>query len=268
MSTFFGILFAVDTPAAPRAELWVFWSQSVESVSMSIDHLSWQHFLSAHVTTDDTGMNRVSYGGVSDKDRVGLDEYIQRLSGIQITGYPRNEQLAYWINLYNALTVRVILEHYPVQSIKRIDISPGWFSSGPWGKKLISIEGRTLSLDDIEHRILRPIWKDPRIHYAVNCASVGCPDLSREAYNAANIDEQLTAAARRYVNHPRGVSVENNQVRISSIYRWFEDDFGGSEAAVLDHLRGYASVDLLEKLNNVSGIFGYQYDWALNDSFR
>ncbi len=185
-----------------------------------------------------------------------------------ITGYPRDEQLAFWVNLYNALTVKVILDHYPVQSIKEIDISPGWFSSGPWGKKLITIESHDLSLDDIEHRILRPIWKDPRIHYAVNCASIGCPDLGDTAFSASNVEAELSRAARNYINHPRGVTVEDDQVRISSIYKWFKDDFGGSEMAILDHLRLYAADELKHKLEKVSGISGYAYDWALNDSPR
>ena len=114
----------------------------------------------------------------------------------------RDEQLAYWINLYNALTVKVILDHYPVKSILDIDISPGWFSIGPWGKKLVAVEGVEISLDDIEHRILRPIWRDPRIHYALNCAAVGCPNLLREAFTGATA-EVLLAVVPGGMTSPR-----------------------------------------------------------------
>ncbi len=90
----------------------------------------------------------------------------------------RAEQFPFWINLYNALTVKVVLDHYPVEIIRDIDISPGLFADGPWGKKLVTVEGEALSLDDIEHRILRPIWKDPRLHYVLNCAALGVPIFS------------------------------------------------------------------------------------------
>ena len=265
LALLFGFLVVTESQAAPRADLWPYWEKSNESVGHSIDHRAWQEFLSEYVRADDTGMNRVSYAAVSMADKTELDEYVRRQSKLAITEYPRDEQLAFWLNLYNALTVKVILDHYPVQSIKRIDISPVWFSSGPWGRKLVNIEGHALSLDDIEHRILRPIWKDPRIHYAVNCASVGCPDLGHTAYSAANIESELSHAARSYVNHPRGVAMQKSQVRLSSIYKWFEDDFGGSEDAVLDHIRQYASGELKHNLDNVSGISGYEYDWGLND---
>lgn len=260
-----GFLFATEGQAAPRAELWSYWLKSDESAGLSIDHRTWQAFLAEYVHVDDTGMNRVNYTAVSEAHKTDLDAYLRRQSELPITGYPRQEQLAFWINLYNALTVKVILDHYPVQSIKDIDISPGWFSSGPWGKKLLTIEGHALSLDDIEHRILRPIWKDPRIHYAVNCASVGCPDLSRTAYKGANVAAELTLAAQRYVNHPRGVTVGNGKVQLSSLYKWFKSDFGDREMAILDHVRQYASVKLKSELENVSDISGYTYDWALND---
>lgn len=260
-----GFLFAAQSQAAPRADLWSYWLKSDESASLAIDHGDWQTFLSEYVHADNTGMNRVNYSAVTRAHRTDLDAYLRRQSKLSITGYPRAEQLAFWINLYNALTVKVILDHYPVQSIQAIDISPGWFSAGPWGKKLLTIEGRALSLDDIEHRILRPIWKDSRIHYAVNCASVGCPDLSQTAYNGAHVVSELIHAAQRYVNHPRGVTVLHGQVQVSSLYKWFKNDFGGSEMAILDHLRQYASGKLKYKLENVSDISGYAYDWALND---
>jgi len=149
----------------------------------------------------------------------------------------RPEQQAYWINLYNALTVQVVLDHYPVETIRDIDISPGLFSDGPWGKKLVTIEAEPVSLDDIEHRILRPIWRDPRIHYAVNCASVGCPDLLARAYRTDDMDQTLTANAVAYINSARGVALKGGEVSVSSIYDWFEADFGGNEAGVLKHLR-------------------------------
>lgn len=171
--------------------------------------------------------------------------------------------MAYWINLYNAATVELILDHYPVRSITRI--KSGLFSFGPWDRKLLKVDGHKLSLNDIEHRILRPLFKDPRIHYAVNCASLGCPDLAPRAYTAENLEQMLEDGARRYVNHPRGVSIEDGELIVSSIYVWFRADFGGTDAAVVEHLRRYAATELKAGLMRHSDIDDDRYDWALND---
>src|SRR6185436_17606316 len=141
--------------------------------------------------------------------RKKLDAYLERLQAVKVMQFSRPEQRAYWANLYNATTVQVILEHYPVESITKINISPGFFAKGPWKKKLLKIEGEEVSLDDIEHRILRPLWKDPRTHYSVNCASVGCPNLLPRAFTAGNMEEMLDEGARTYVNHPRGARVKD-----------------------------------------------------------
>ncbi len=177
----------------------------------------------------------------------------------------RSEQFAYWINLYNALTVKVVMDHYPVKSIRKINISPGWFSWGPWGKKLAIVEGERVSLDDIEHRILRPIWRDPMVHYAVNCASLGCPNLASVPYTAENAERLLDEGARNYINNRRGVSVSERGLIVSSIYRWFIEDFGGTDQSVIEHLKKYAAPDLAARLEGRVRIDGGHYDWTLND---
>ena len=153
-----------------------------------------------------------------------------------------------------------------VKSIRDIDISPGLFSDGPWGKKLVSVEGEDISLDDIEHRILRPVWKDPRVHYGVNCASIGCPNLQPEAFTAENSDELLDKGAREFVNSPRGARIENGKLTVSSIYVWFKSDFGGTDAGVIDHLKKYAQPGLRTQLEKIDRISDNQYDWTLNDA--
>jgi hypothetical protein len=252
--------------AAPRAELWPRWQSHDESSTASIDHRPLESFLAAYLVPSADGINRVRYAAVSAADRASLDDYVARLARLPISTYARRQQMAYWINLYNALTIKVVLEHYPAESIRDIDISPGLFSVGPWGAKLIMVEGEELSLDDVEHRILRPIWRDPRIHYAVNCASLGCPNLQPEPFRAETLDAQLGAAAKAYVNHPRGVAIERGRVIASSIYDWFEEDFGGTERGVLEHLERFAEPDLRQRLDGVHSIDGYEYDWSLNDA--
>ena len=125
-----------------------------------------------------------------------------------------------------------------------------------------------MSLNDIEHRILRPVFKDPRIHYAVNCASVGCPNLGLKAYRGATIEADLEEAARLYVNHARGVSINGGQVSVSRIYDWFIEDFGGSEEGVLAHLRRYAELGLKDRLAAIGALHDTHYDWSLNDIAR
>ncbi len=161
--------------------------------------------------------------------------------------------------------MKVVLDHYPVDSIRDIDISPGLFADGPWDKKLVEIEGESVSINDIEHRILRPIWRDPRIHYAVNCASIGCPNLQPPAFTAANTDALLAAAAQAYVNHPRGARVEDGKLIVSSIYVWFQDDFDGTDAGVIRHITRYADAVLQSQLAGVTSINTHEYDWRLND---
>lgn len=257
---------ALERLFAPKAERWTFWDSRDPGATLKIDHSAWNTFLGQYVLQGEDGINRVRYAGVSDTDRQQLRGYITALEQLPIRRYSAAQQLAYWINLYNAVTVDIVLQHYPVSSIRDIDISPGFFADGPWGKKLLTIEGQPVSLNDIEHRILRPIWQDPRLHYALNCASLGCPNLSISAYNADTIDTLLDQAATAYVNNPRGVSFINGKLYVSSIYSWFRDDFGKSDSAVIDHLKHYASAPLQDKLADTGHIAGDRYNWSLNDA--
>ena len=252
--------------AAPRAELWARWAAHDPASDITVDHAPWDRFVQTYVVPGIDGVNRIAYARVGAEDRAAAEDYIERLARVKVSRLHRDQQIAYWINLYNALTVKVILDHYPVASIRDIDISPGFFADGPWGKKLVTVEGQGVSLDDIEHRILRPIWKDPRLHYVLNCAAVGCPNLQPRAVTAANWDTLLTRAARQYVNHPRGVGFDGERLVVSSIYDWYEADFGDTEAAVLDHLKRYAEPPLRARLDGVGGIDDTYYDWALNEA--
>ncbi len=257
--------------AAPEAELWPRWQPHDAASTTTVDHGTYADLLQRYVTGHADGINRVRYAALKANGRQALEHYIRNLEEVDPDRLGRPEQMAYWINFYNALTLLVVVERYPVQSIREINISPGLFSRGPWGRKLVTVNGEALSLDDIEHRILRPIWQDPRIHYAVNCASIGCPNLQPEPFSASRLDAMLDRGARDYVNHPRGIariarSFGADRLTASSIYDWFQADFGGSEAGVLAHLRAYAESTTTQLLASVESIDAYSYDWALNDS--
>lgn len=261
--------FSFEALFAPKAELWDKWQAHDPNPGKVIDHSPWTALLKRYVKPGDDGINRVAYAEVTAADRRALDSYIGQLTNIPISRYSRDEQFAYWVNIYNALTVKVILDHYPVDSIRDIDLSSGLFGDGPWDAKLVTIEGKRVSLNDIEHRILRPIWRDPRIHYAVNCASIGCPNLRTEAYTGPTLDNALDAGSIAYINQPRGVHVREGKLRVSSIYVWFADDFGdGSDEAIIKHLQTYAQTPLNRQLSSLSSIADHTYDWALNDAAR
>ena len=252
--------------AAPKADAWPRWEAHVAGSERAVDHDPWDAILAEVVTLGDDGVARVDYPALTgDSLRGQLDGYIAQLASTPVSELDRAEQQAYWINLYNALTLQVMRDHYPVDSIQDVDISPGLFSSGPWGAELIAVEDEILTLDDIEHRILRPLWRDPRIHYAVNCASIGCPNLQGRAWRAATLDADLEAAATAYVNHDRGFTVDDGDLVVSSIYDWFIADFGGNDEGVLRHLAQYASPDRQAILQHARRISNHRYDWALND---
>jgi hypothetical protein len=250
---------------APKADLWPRWQKHDATSSQRIDHGAWSAFLKKSlIAPHPSGVNRVRYAAVSAEDRKTLRSYLDKLQSVPISSYNRAEQRAYWINLYNALTIDVVLSHYPVESIRDIGISPGLFSRGPWDAKLLAIEGEKLSLNDIEHRILRPIWRDPRLHYAVNCASLGCPNLQPEAYTAENTEALLEKGARDYINHSRGVALKKGRLTVSSIYDWFKEDFGTTREALMQHWLKYADSDVGTALKGYSGGLNYNYDWRLN----
>ena len=260
----FAALLCLSLPAAAKdLSALTRWS---ETSTARVDHAAWTAFLDRYV--EESRPDRVAcirYGAVTAEDRQALKDYIAELAAADPARLGRDEAFAYWANLYNALTVDLILSRYPVASIRNIKPSP--IATGPWKMPATAVKGVSLSLDDIEHKILRAAFKDPRVHYALNCASIGCPDLRPPAFGGATLDAALDQAARNYVNHPRGARFDaKGRLTVSSIYKWFKEDFGGDEAGVIAHLSRYAESDLAARLKATKRIAGYDYDWALNDA--
>lgn len=242
------------------------WRVHDAASTATIDHSAWGTFLRKYLVEGADGVNRVRYGAVTPEDKAALDAYIAALEATPVSSLNRDEQMAYWFNLYNAVTVKVVIDAYPVKSIRKV-LSGGFFSPGPWKRKLITVEGQSLSLDDVEHGIMRPIWQDNRIHYGVNCASIGCPNLAPKPYTAETLEAMLDKAARDYVNHPRGASVnDRGRLTASRIYNWYDVDFEGSEQGIIAHLKIYAEPELASRLNSIDDIRGYEYDWSLNSA--
>lgn len=198
-------------------------------------------------------------------------------------GWPRESRIAFWINAYNAFTLKAIVDHYPIRA--------GWFTRQPrnsirqidgvWTTLRWPAAGRMLTLDDIEHRILRPEFGDARVHFAINCASVSCPPLADQPYRAADLNAQLDAAARRYLASPLGLQVDARTLRVSSIFDWYGDDFvrefadkvpgsrAAEERAILGTVIAFGPSDAAALAREPDVRISFlPYDWALNDASK
>lgn len=239
------------------------WLPSNESNTAQVDHSQWQSILDDYLISDDpSGINLFDYDSLADEAMGQLNAYLSSMSETNIRDYSRAEQFAFWVNLYNAVTVKVVADHLPVESIKQI--SGNAVLKGPWDDPLINVQGQALSLNDIEHRILRPIWKDYRIHFAVNCASIGCPNLQAQAFTSSNSEDLLQASANDYLQHPRGFSVEDNTLTLSSIFDWYQSDFGSTESQMLNTLMNHLNESQRDALIDGDLSIVYDYDWSLN----
>jgi len=223
----------------------------------------WRNVLVNHTNKDTDGLVRFDYASLkaSPNDMAALTSYIDELAAQKPSTFERNEAMSYWANLYNALTVRIVAENYPVKSIRKIKSG---LLPGPWKKDLVTVEGETLSLDNIEHGIMRPTFQTPLVHYMVNCASIGCPNLKETPWQAETLEADLETAARAFINSPRGVTTNKGRLQVSSIYKWFQKDFGGSQQGVLEHLSQYADEDVAAKLLGRKKIDKFGYDWGVN----
>jgi len=267
----FASIVVVGLPSRPvfAQSLVDLFQKAASGSTVTIDHSAWDRLLKTYVKPGTDGLNRVDYAAFKRSGQVDLKQYIRQLEAVDPQTLDRPEQFAFLANLYNAKTIDIVLDHYPVKSIKDISLGGGLlaaFTGGPWKAKVVKLQGIDASLDDIEHGILRTVFKDPRVHYSVNCASVGCPNLQAEAFTGAKLTAQLNAGAQAYVNSARGVAIVGGKVVVSSIYSWFKGDFGGTDEGVLSHFRAYAAPALAEKLKSVTAIADHGYDWTLNDT--
>ncbi len=228
------------------------------SESKPINHAIFDSLLKKYVNEE----GYVNYKGFL-KDSVQFNSYLDLLSRNHPNekNWSKEERLAYWINAYNAFTIKLICNYYPVKSIK--DIKSGIpFVSDTWTISFIKIEGKTYNLNDIEHGIIRPKFNDPRIHFAVNCASKGCPPLRNEAYMASKLNAQLDEQAKNFINDGNRNKIQSaNKADLSKIFTWFSGDFKKAAPSVIAFINKYSNTKLSEKAT-----LNYQdYDWNLNE---
>lgn len=204
----------------------------------------------------------VNYKGLLE-DKAILDKYCDLLSNNapDRNTWTKDEQLAYWINAYNAFTLKLIVDNYPVNSIQ--DLHPKIkipLINTVWHIKFFQIGGRDANLDEIEHKILRKEFDEPRIHFAINCASFSCPPLLNEAYDPLTINAQLDKVAVSFINDTNRNVISANEVKISKIFSWFKRDFT-KKGNIVNYLNQYSQVTI----NAKAKVSHLDYDWSLNE---
>ena len=215
--------------------------------AQDIDHSLWTKILQEHVS--DNG--NVNYKSIK-ANKIELDHYLHQLSEDSPENtWSKNELLAYWINAYNAFTIKLIIDNYPTKSIKDI--------KSPWDKKFIKINNKLVSLNYIEHEVLRKM-NEPRIHFAIVCASISCPKLLNKAYESSILERQLTTATKSFLTDTSKNSISKNEVQISKIFKWFDKDFK-QNGTLIDFLNRYSE----ETISKNAKISYKNYNWDLNE---
>jgi Protein of unknown function, DUF547 len=230
-----------------KAILFIFLGVTISVTAQNFDHSKWNEILQSCVNND----GKVDYKGFK-ADAKNLEIYLNALSkSTPQDSWTKAEKLAYWINAYNAFTIKLIIDNYPVKSIKDI--------KNPWDISFIKLGAKTYTLNDIEHKILRKMG-DPRIHFGIVCASVSCPKLQNTAFEASKIDAQLTRAAKEFLADPKRNTITQENIKISKIFKWFASDFK-QEGSLIDFLNIYSDITISK---NAKKSFK-DYDWNLNE---
>lgn len=224
-----------------------------------VDHSLYATLLGRHVKGD-----LVDYAGMK-RDAVMLDSYLDLMAGVVPDRLNRDEALAFYVNLYNAWTLKLIVDNYPdLESIKDL----GWFLHTPWDKNLVVLGGRVISLDHLEHEIIRPQFQDARVHFALNCTALSCPPLQKEPYRGAVLDRQLDMVARTFVNSKDDNYLDGNILYLCKLFDWYEEDF---QPTVRDFVLRFAEPDMARGVRNAGKDLRIEYlpyDWTLNDANR
>ena len=227
----------------------VAWSNPV------VDHSIYSELLKKYVIH-----GKVDYAGFKSEE-TNLDRYLKLLEAVDSKSLSQNEQFAFYANAYNAWTIKLILSRYPdVKSIKDL----GSLFKSPWKKEIVRLDGEVMTLDNVEHDILRPRFKDPRVHFAINCAAISCPPLSPEPYRGEVLNEQLNKSTISFLNNPNNYKLDGNDLYVSRIFKWFDEDFNKD---VLGFYLNYANDELKQKLEakrTTLRIKYLHYDWGLN----
>ncbi len=230
-------IYAVDPAKKARKNLY----------QEKVNYYGWKDLLQKNVTVK----GKVDYAGFR-RDIKGLNEFLRELASTKITpAWSKKDKMAYWINVYNAYTVKLVVDHFPLESIKQLE--------SPWDKKFFTINGKLMSLGEVEHKILRN-FGDPRIHFAINCASASCPRLIQIPYTAENLDRLLERQTEEFINNPFYNTISGYTVNVSKLFDWYKKDFKSTDGSVVNFINKYSKTPISTQKEK-----GYKtYDWTIN----
>lgn len=238
----------------------IFLCLSIQAYAFDHNHRLWNEILQKHTKMQKRQV-LVNYKGIK-QDPTNLNDYLKKLSGVRKTEFKRwssDERLAFLINAYNAFTVKLVVDNYPVNSIK--EIAP-WYTN-PWKMTFIDLLGEEVHLDHIEHVLIRENFDEPRIHFAVNCASLGCPSLFQKAFIGEKLDRQLEAATKHFIlnNHKNDFDNKSGKLLVSRVFKWYSEDFEKSHTTIEKFIRKYIAISEEKEI----GLEYLDYNWSLND---
>jgi hypothetical protein len=231
-----------------------------EAFAGTFDHSNFDQVLKAYV--DDKGL--IDYNGIAKEPR--FHEYIKYLKTAKVDKLSKDGKLAFWINAYNAATIDKVIKWKPKKSVRETFIPGVWTSTKFYTTREHTVAGKLMSPDDIEHEILRKRFNDPRIHFAIVCASSGCPPQPRFAYTEENVQAMLEEETRKYLNSKRGTRIDNseNTLYLSKIFEWFADDFIKQSGSAAEFIKPFVNAEVLSFLERNPKISYLDYSWALN----
>jgi len=239
--------------AAPNTKLIEFWDDSEEESGLRVDHSAWDFLLKKYVTESPaTEVNRFDYDAVTDADREALDSYVEYLQSLDPRQLPKIKQKAFWMNLYNAEVVRQVLRSSPIDSVLEL-------GSQLWKRKRLKVTLQKMSLDNIEHGVLRPIFDDPRIHFSLATGALGGPNILPQAYTGDNVDYLIEHNTRAFLAHSRGASMQGNRLVLSTMFKGHQEDFGSVKKFIFPYVTEAVS-GVLKDMTSAR----YVYDWRLN----
>ena len=249
--------FANTAYSAPRSKLIEFWDDREESSSLKMDYSVWNELLANHVVlAESPDINRFDYGAITDVDRARLASFISYMESMEPRQMNSLEQKAYWLNLFNACLIKYLIEAEPKRSVREL-------GGRLWRRDMAYISMQDVSLDNIEHGILRPIFNDPRVHFSLVAGTIGSGELSPIAFTADNVEQLLEENTHKFINHPRGVKIEGNKIIVSQIFRWYRADFGGNTQGVREFILRYLDEEKKAAFENIKSL-DYEYSWRLN----
>ncbi|MEN3975803.1 DUF547 domain-containing protein [Emcibacter sp. SYSU 3D8] len=266
---------ATPQPAPPGGPIAEFAANDPHSIQ-TYSYTLWARILDAVIEQDDKGNNSVNYGGLGIQGRDALDAFVNEMTNTPVAQLNRNEQLAFWLNLYNAATLRAMFDRFnalgsggqdfasrnPWADTQRLNIKKMYTDDdNPWAVRNLTVSGVTLSLNDIEHRILYAYWKPGLVLYGLSCPLRGCPALSKAPFQGSQAERQLAAAAERFIADTDNVKLKGGALRLSELYEWHQAALGG-ETGVLAHLREHAGARRAE-LATATQIASYDFSWKL-----